>query len=209
MKRSRLVLLVVAIAVLILLILPTSIASANFPIGHVYANDWPGWSRAVGTWGLETFADSYLNPNLSVVSDVGFVADEPGPWDWGYWSDSLTPGRATTWCFSHPIKAWGGFWCPWIPCGPESGLEVWIGNLGGNGLSFWLHVGTIPSDYSFTFWGFTCSLPFNAVRVTTSGQETYWLDDMYWSTTVYYPGFIGKGGMRPGCFGPPTTLPPA
>jgi hypothetical protein len=194
MRRSRVVLLAVVIAVLVILILPGGMASANSIGLGLYANDWPGWQHAVGTYGLENFNDPYLNPNVSVVSDGGYV-----DWEDGIWYDQLYGGRITTWYFAHPIKAWGGWWDLYDAGGPESGVDVWI-NVGG-----WVHVGMIPANYQWYFWGLVTTTPFTAVRLAAAPSDTYYLDNMVWSTTVYYPGFIGKGMMRPGCFGLTTS----
>jgi hypothetical protein len=193
MKRSRLLLLMVVVAVLLLLILPTSVAFA-LPPAHVYANDWYGWQRAVGTYATENFNDLYLHPNLSVVTSIY------GGIDWlnGVWQDQLTGSTTTTWYFSHPIKAWGGWWdlVDPNPGGPDNGVDVWMivnGSL--------TPIGKVPHDYNGTFWGFVSSTPFTGV-IFNSQAQCYALDNMVWNSLVYYPGFIGKGGMRPGCFGP-------
>jgi hypothetical protein len=193
MKHPRVVLLAVVIAALVVLILPSGMALAQSP-AHVFLDDFWGWRCATGTYGIERFDDAYLSPNVSVKSDNGYV-----DLDWNYWYDYLDEGYETIWCFSHPIRSWGGRFNLYDANGPGSGIDVYM-----NGS--WVYVGYIPPTAWWDFWGFVADQPFTAVRLRGLG-ETYYFDDMVWSTTVYYPGFIGKGGMRPGCLGPPTTLP--
>jgi hypothetical protein len=190
MKKSRVILLVVVVAVLLLLVLPSGIASATNPVLW-YANDWPGWQRAVGTYGMETFNDPFLNHNLTVATANGYI--HPA----GYWEDNIWTlgGQQTTWYFERPIRAWGGWWD--LPSG-----QILMGYLGIDGV--WYQAGDISSGYDGQFWGFrTTSMPFTAV-ILVGNSGWYRFDDMVWNSTIYYPGFIGKGGMRPGCFGPPS-----
>jgi hypothetical protein len=201
MKHSRVVMLVVVIAVLLLLILPTSIA-LGIPLANVqvYENDFSGWQRDVGLYAMERFDDPYFGPSVSVVADDGFVRD-------GYWVDWVAatgPTKITTWYFSHPISAWGGLWNTALASGWD-GVDVWINN---GFMGSWAHVspGTVPNTYAWNFWGLRAAAPFTAVRLTSvNGGQIYQFDNMVWNTTTYYPGFVGKGGMRPGCFGPPTS----
>jgi hypothetical protein len=192
MKRSRVVLLVVVISVLLLLVLPTTIASATVA-GQVYFNDFSGWQRAAGPYAIENFNDPGLNPNLSVVSDAGYLDTYNGWWYDQIWA---SPRQTTTWYFSHPITAWG-CWYGLGYIGPPQlcMVDVWMSGS-------WVPMGTMPLVFpgQRAFWGVVTHQPFTAVRLS-GGNLKGPFDDMVWNYVVYYPGFIGKGGMRPGCFG--------
>jgi hypothetical protein len=179
MKRSRVVLLLLVAAVLVLFILPTSVALAQ---AQVYDDDWQGWQAAARTWNTEDFSDRFLNPGVSVDTSRGEL------YTFGRLRDLLLPGYSTTWYFSTPMRAWGGWWDPYGLSGPDWGMDVWV-YLGRS----WEYVGHISEYYQNNFWGFVSSTPFTAVRLT--GEEGYYFDNMVYSAfTQYYPGFIGKGG---------------
>jgi hypothetical protein len=176
MKRSRVVLLLVVAAVVVLFILPTSVALAQ---AQVYDNDWQGWQAAANTWNTEDFSDRFLNPGVSVSSSHCY-RNNPG-----YLVDYVRPGSDTTWYFSKPMRAWGGWWTQYHS---GSGIDVYV-EVDGS----WEYVGHISQ---YNFWGFFSYSPFTAVGVTSDGGgQGYYFDDMVYSAFMcYYPGFVGKGG---------------
>jgi len=189
-KRLLNLFLAIALVVPLTLALP-AVASASTT---VYDNDQSGWEAAVGTWLTEDFNDATLNPEISVVSDLGYIDTTYGWW-WDQLNYSGGPTTFTTWSFATPIYAYGGTWNlgeigdPPDVGGPGSNIEVLI-----NGS--WESVGVIDGDYIDVFWGFVSDVPFTQVRLQAYNAEgwteRYVLDDMVYSEL---PGYLTGGGQ--------------
>lgn len=159
------------------LVLALALAAPALGAATVYT-DKSAWEAAVGTWATEDFFDATLNPEISVVSDNGYVIgglwwDRVDDGDWGDYGE-------TTWTFDPPIFAWGGTFDALNPGGPGSSINVtYI-----DGAS--VFVGTIPNSINATFWGFVSDEPFTQVHLVDAeledgACETYEMDDMVYS----------------------------
>ena len=133
-----------------------------------FLNDKPGFESAANALVLEDFNDGVLDAEVSVVSGNGFI-------NVNFWDDLLTSTASTTWSFDPPINAWGGvFDC--TPAGPGSGIDLELVD----GTMFSVPNG-IPGSCSGQFYGVVSDMAFKSVVLTTSGQETYDMDDMVYS----------------------------
>jgi len=161
------------------LVLSLALAAPALAAATVYT-DKSAWETAVGTWTTEDFSDATLNPEISVVSDVGYVTG--GLWwdrvDDGDWTGG--PVLTTNWTFADPIYAWGGTFDAFNPGGPGSSINVTY--MDGTSVV----VVTIPNTINATFWGFVSDEPFTQVHLEDAALiayacETHEMDDMVYS----------------------------
>ncbi len=185
MKRKLMVLLVTCGVML----LPVFSAQA-VPVIYTSYGDY---LAAIGTPRVENFEDTTLQPGLTVVTSVGYIAN-------GVWNDRLTPGGdTTTWYQTGGFTAWGGFFDLFNPGGPGTGILITAdGQV----------IGQIDNSYAGQFWGFTLEgLPFNSVLMSAGNQsgvaETYFSVDLEYKATpepatlmLFGIGLLGLAGVR-------------
>lgn len=158
--------------------------------------DRSAWESALGSsYSEEFFEDAVLNPDISVVSDVGYV-DTINQ----YWWDRLAPGGdQTTFSFSGQAIAFGGHWDLAGPGGVGTGIQLTLINGG---------TYDIPDEIPNTtgnneFWGFISDTAFTSVRLTAGtqavGVDTYTMDSMVYAFSSSTPAVpiptINEWGM--------------
>ena len=152
---------------------------------YTVRSDWE--TDVGGVFSEEFFADTTLNPGLSVVTSAGSVGS-------GMWNDRLDPGPpdTTTWFFATPIIGFGGNWDLAGPGGPGMGIHLFL-----DGVS----VGDeIPNSFAGEFFGLISTTLFDEVLLTvgaqTGGAETYTLDNMVYAVPEPVTlSLLGLGGL--------------
>lgn len=166
-------------------------------------NDYGAWAAAVGgTIVQEDFTGAGLTaPGLTVTTDNGQITHTSVTFT-DAWRDQVVPGGATTtWSFSSPIFAFGGFWDLQSVSvgGPGTGIDLYL-----NGTT---NVASIDNSLAGTFFGFVSDTPFTSVQ-ERAGQivasaETYEVSPIVFAGAVPEPstwamlilGFAGIGFM--------------
>lgn len=169
-----------------------SMAGSASAVFTVYTSQ-PAWQAAIPAGQnvmLEDFEDGTVGPGVTVVATGGGSPAPPTPQvsltgsfngSVGFWEDRMgNSSDFTTFTFSTPTFAVGGFWDNAGPGGAGSGLNLRTDVAG-------VVPGIIPSTNPGTFYGFVSDTPFNSFTITSPGVETYDLDNLQWSVDVPEP----------------------
>jgi hypothetical protein len=181
------------IAALLLLALTATPALA----ASVVYTSRAGWEAAVGAYNEEFFTDTTLNTDIAGITGPNVVIDGVSyPDMMRDVMDSST--EPTTFEFTGPIYAFGGYWDLAGPGGAGSELDIsYLVGLTEVDVDF------IPNTTGGTFWGFVSTDAFTKVLVRehtpSGGVETYTLDNMVYSAVPLPPaalmGFVLLGGL--------------
>ena len=134
---------------------------------------------ALGSYSIEDFSRSTLNPGVSVATVEGQVTG-------GLWADRLVPNtESTTWAFSSAITAWGADF-DFTPGGPGTGINITLDFYGGGSLLAHTILNPSSSEAFVGFYGLISSVPFDRVVLTAGPQsgnaETYNMDNMIYGS---------------------------
>ena len=165
--------------------------------------DYYAWAAAAGgSIVTEDFTHAGLTASgLTVTSDNGEITHTSVTFG-DAWRDVVVPGGATTtWKFSSPTYAFGGFWDLQSDSvgGPGTGIDLYLDGL--------TNVASVDNSLAGVFFGFVSDTAFTSVQ-ERAGQlggvsETYEVSPIVFASAVPEPstwamlmlGFAGVGFM--------------